>query len=125
MPPSERRVRARQRGADGESQAAGYLAEQGLVLVDAGWRCRLGELDLVMLADGILVFVEVRARQAGGSVSAIESIDSGKQSRWIRAARAWLAFHPEHERYPARFDIVAIEGTQLHWLRDVLTVQRH
>lgn len=125
MSPSERRVRARQRGTDGESQAADFLMAQGLVLVDAGWRCRLGELDLVMLADGILVFIEVRARQSGSSVSAIESIDRGKQAKWIRAARAWLAFHPEHERYPARFDIVAIEGTQLQWLRDVLTVQGH
>lgn len=90
--------------------------------LDAGWRCRLGELDLVMQDGRELVFVEVRTRQAGSVVGALESIDAGKQRRFIRAARAWLGAHPPQAELPARFDIVAIDGESVDWLRDAFTV---
>lgn len=89
--------------------------------VEAGWRCRLGELDLVMREGDTLVFVEVRARQANSTVSAIDSIDAGKQHRFVRAARAWLGRHPREAELPARFDIVAIDGEELQWLRDAFS----
>lgn len=119
------RIGAAQRGIGGEVRARKHLEHNGLALLDAGWRCRLGELDLVMIDGQTLVFVEVRARQAGNVVSAIESIDRSKQNRFVRAARAWLAAHAERAHLPARFDIVAIDGDALVWHADAFSVSSH
>lgn len=110
-------------GSAGEARALKFLVEAGLLLLDAGWRCRLGELDLVMLDRGVLVFVEVRFRRGGNLVSAIESIDTHKQRRFVRAARAWLACHPKEAALPARFDIVALTDDDVQWLRDAIEVR--
>lgn len=111
----------RARGDDGERRAREFLEACGLRCLDAGWHCRLGELDLVMRDGDILVFVEVRVRGAGSLVSALESIDAGKQQRFVRAARAWLSRHPREAEAPARFDIIAIDS-ELQWLRDAFSI---
>lgn len=118
MHPEQRR----ERGIAGELRAREFLEAQGLRCIVAGWRCRLGELDLVMRDGEVLVFIEVRARGADNPVSAIESIDAGKQRRFARAARAWLSQNPHAADLPARFDIVAIDGSDLQWLRDAFSV---
>lgn len=118
---NEERRLARQRGNAGESLARDFLQDNGLELLDAGWHCRLGELDLVMRDGEVLVFVEVRSRCEGSPVSAVDSIDGRKQARIIRAARAWLSRHPAASEWPARFDVVAIDGTRIDWLRDAFS----
>lgn len=111
------------RGDAGERRAREFLEAQGLACLDAGWRCRLGELDLVMRHGDVLVFVEVRARQAGALVGAAESVGTGKQRRVANAARAWLARHPAHAALPARFDVLAFNGDDVDWLRDAFRVE--
>lgn len=114
------RTERRRRGDEGEARACRHLLAAGLQLRDAGWQCRLGELDLVMQDAETLVFVEVRYRQSGSLVSALESIDGQKQRRFERAARAWLAAHPADVSQPARFDVVAIAGDELQWIRNAM-----
>ena len=113
---AEREDARHARGRAGEARARRWLEAQGLRCLDAGWRCRLGELDLVMQQDDVLVFVEVRSRRAGSLVGPLESIDAAKQRRTIRAARAWLMRHPQAANLPARFDVVALDGDTLDWL---------
>lgn len=115
----------RQRGIEGERRAREHLEAHGLHCLDAGWRCRLGELDLVMRDGDIVVFAEVRARAAGSLVSAIESVDHHKQRRFVRAARAWLASHPAEAVLPARFDVIAVVDDGVHWLRNAFDVTAH
>lgn len=110
------------RGNAGELHARQFLEAQGLQCIVAGWRCRLGELDLVMRDDASLVFVEVRARSGNSMIDALESIGPGKQQRFVRAARAWLSRHPAAADLPARFDIIAIDGADIRWLRDAFSV---
>ncbi|HEV7813631.1 MAG TPA: YraN family protein, partial [Janthinobacterium sp.] len=65
--PSEKKLSDKQRlGRIGEDQALAHLAARGLVLVERNFRCKGGEIDLVMRDAGALVFVEVR-RRAGAS----------------------------------------------------------
>lgn len=75
-----------------------------------------GEVDLILREpDGTFVFVEVRARRDAGHGGAAASIGSAKQRRIVRAARHYLlrlASPP-----PCRFDVVAIDGERLEWLR--------
>ena len=111
------------RGDAGERQARAWLEAHGLHCLAAGWRCRLGELDLVMRDGDVLVFVEVRVRAGRSLVGALESIDAHKQWRIACAARAWLSRHPAQAALPARFDVVAIDGEDLTWLRDAFRVE--
>jgi putative endonuclease len=114
------------RGQQAEAWAERHLCEQGLRVLARNWRCREGELDLVMLDGDTVVFVEVRYRlhcQWGG---ALGSIDARKQARITRAAERYLMQVPAWGDHPCRFDIVAIEGRDplspgLTWLQDAFT----
>lgn len=105
-------------GDAGEDQALLYLQQHGLVLVERNFRCKGGELDLIMRDQQALVFVEVRKRASSRFGGAAASITASKQARLIIAAQVFL------QRYatpPAcRFDVVAIEGHRLEWLRNVM-----
>ncbi|MDE2148269.1 MAG: YraN family protein [Gammaproteobacteria bacterium] len=112
------------RGADAETQALRALCKAGLTLVTRNWRCRHGELDLVMRDREVLVFVEVRARRRSDFGGAAASVDKRKRQRLAAAAGAFLAAHPQHAALPARFDVVAFERDQApQWLRGAFTVE--
>jgi putative endonuclease len=102
-------------GAAAEQRAADYLMQQGLKLVTRNFRCRGGEIDLVMRDGATLVFVEVRARARADFGGAAASITPTKQARIILAARHYLAQNKVDA--PCRFDAVLLQAGQLQWLR--------
>ncbi len=103
-------------GSASEDRACAYLQQQGLVLVTRNYRCRLGELDLIMQDGENLVFVEVRYRRQAWYGGALASVDAHKQRRLIAAAKHYLAYHPTDA--PCRFDVIAMDGTgQLQWIQ--------
>lgn len=107
-----------QRGAEAERLAQRHLERQGLKLVARNWRCPGGELDLVMRERDMLVMVEVRKRTRSDYGDAFESVNGRKRGRLVRAARMFLAGHPEYARSPVRFDVVAVDAAdQLEWLQ--------
>lgn len=96
---------------------------RGLTTMTRNYRCRSGEIDLVMLDDATLVFVEVRYRRPSSFTGSIASVNSGKQRRLARAAATFLGAHPAYSDYPVRFDIVGMDGPdtrefKLQWLKD-------
>lgn len=99
------------RGRAAEEAALHFLESRGCTLVERNYRCRLGEIDLVMRDGGSLVFVEVRARDSDAFGGAAASIDFRKQRRLAAAARHFLMTHPGAAVLPARFDVVAIAGS--------------
>jgi putative endonuclease len=115
-------------GDAGEARALAHLASHGLTLVRrnyrvaAGPRARGGEVDLILRdRDGTLVFVEVRARASTTHGGAAASITASKQRRLIYAARHFLLAYASP---PAcRFDVVAIDGEHLQWLRGAFDAQ--
>lgn len=104
-------------GSAAEDLALRLLQARGLVLVERNFRCRLGEIDLVMRDGQATVFVEVRFRADGRHGSAAETVSRAKQQRLAAAARFYLQRRPAAARGPCRFDVVAITGTELEWLR--------
>ena len=109
-------------GASGEARALAYLLQQGLQLVERNYRVargpsrRAGEVDLILRdRDGTLVFVEVRARRGREAGGAAASVSTAKQARLVYAAQHYLARLPRLP--PCRFDVVAIDGDELVWLR--------
>ena len=107
-----------QKGAKAEQAAADYLAAQGLRLVARNYRCRGGEIDLIMRDGASLVFVEVRERASRGFGGAAASITAGKQARIHLAAQHYLMRHGLD--LPCRFDAVLVQGGSLEWLRAVM-----
>lgn len=110
------------RGAHAEEQACRYLLEQGLRLIVRNYRCRRGEIDLIMQDRGNLVFVEVRYRRQSRYGTGLESVTQRKQQRIVHCATQFLQCHPQHAQQPARFDVVALRpdpaGTQIEWIRN-------
>jgi putative endonuclease len=119
QPEQDKQASTQTRGAVAEQIAAAYLTEQGLRLVTRNFRCRGGEIDLVMRDGASLVFVEVRARSRSDFGGAAASITPAKQARIILAARHFLARHPIDA--PCRFDVVLIQAGELQWLRAAFT----
>jgi putative endonuclease len=104
-------------GERAERLAADHLVRHGLKLLERNFRCRGGEVDLVMRDREHLVFVEVRMRSNPLFGSAVETVNGHKQRRVITAARYYLARHPSIA--PCRFDVVGIDGTgRIDWIRD-------
>jgi putative endonuclease len=109
-----------EQGRKWENAAMAYLRRHGLVLIEANFRCKLGEIDLIM-RDGVnLVFVEVRQRAAGAPVDAAASIGPAKIRRIVRAAQYYLQRF--HQMPPCRIDVVAINGNHIEWLRNAIQV---
>lgn len=105
-------------GADGEQQALDYLQQQGLRLIERNFRCKCGEIDLIMQHGEQLVFVEVRLRKAAGFGGAAASVTPQKQRKLTLTAQYYLQRYRNLPR--CRFDLIAIDGGQLNWLRDVI-----
>ena len=123
MAGTRRRAIVRARGDSAERLAERHLVSNGLTLLSRNYRCRFGEVDLVMADRQTIAFVEVRLRAKGRFGGALQSVDERKQGRLIQAASAYLGEHPEHEDAPVRFDVVALDGQPggkigIKWLRD-------
>lgn len=105
-------------GMQGEDEALAHLTLNGLTLVARNFLCKGGEIDLIMRDGAHLVFVEVRRRADTRHGGAAASITARKQQRMVRAAQVYLLRCAPLP--PCRFDVVAIDGGRLHWLRNVL-----
>lgn len=111
---------AQARGRAAENLAAAHLERHGMRIVARNVRCRGGEVDLVGVAGGCVVFVEVRLRRPGRHGDAGDSITAAKQRRVLLAAQWWLAGSGRRFRHaPCRFDAVlldALDDTRIRWL---------
>lgn len=114
-------------GRRGEDAALQWLLARGLRLRERNFRCRRGEIDLVMQDRDCIVFVEVRFRRGGRYGSPAETVDGRKRRRLLIAAQYYLQARPDARDAPARFDVVALRpGTpempvgelQVEWIRN-------
>lgn len=93
-------------GAWGEALAAEYLKKKRYKLVGAGYRCRFGEIDLIVQNRKCLVFVEVKLRKSDEFARAYEYVDRRKRERLRKTARLYLSQNPCD--LPCRFDVIEI-----------------
>ena len=97
-------------GPWGEAQAADYLRRKGYTLVAANYRCRFGEIDLIVRNRRYLVFVEVKLRKSAGFAQAREFVDFRKQQRIRATASMYLSWYPTSLQ--PRFDVIEIYAPQ-------------
>lgn len=107
------------KGSDAEKIALTYLKRQNLELIAQNYRCRFGEIDLIMRDGATLVFVEVRMRGSEAFGGAATSITPAKQTKLLRTARHYLS---QLNSEPAcRFDALLLSGTggqEIEWIKD-------
>ncbi|HEY4071608.1 MAG TPA: YraN family protein [Herbaspirillum sp.] len=103
-------------GDDAEDRALAYLLRQGLQLRTRNFRCKGGEIDLIMNERETLVFIEVRKRSSMRYGGAAASVTPAKQARLIRAAHLYLLRY--RAMPPCRFDVVAFEQDNMSWLKN-------
>ncbi len=95
-------------GRFGEAAAARWYRRAGYRVLATNWRCRQGELDLVVARDGDVTFVEVKARSDGRFGTGAEAVDRHKQRRVRTAAGRWLEQADRGYR-EVRFDVVEVD----------------
>lgn len=109
-------------GALGERLARQRLEALGYHIIAANHRTRTGEIDLIALEDGCLVFVEVRTRRGAGHGTPAESVVGAKADRLAALAEEYAATHPE---LPAdlRVDVVAVQFTPAGVLQEIEVIK--
>jgi putative endonuclease len=109
---------AKASGKLAEAISADYLLARGLRLLERNYRCRLGEIDLILTDGPDLVFAEVRLRRSRDFGGAAASITAAKRQRILRAARHYLSGKPERT---CRFDVIvldALDPDRIEWIKD-------
>lgn len=90
-------------------------------LITRNFRCRLGEIDLIMQHENELVFVEVRYRQSNDFGGAKGSIDRRKQQKIARTASYYLLQHSLFDDTACRFDVMivnSVKSKRIEWIQD-------
>lgn len=108
----------REIGTEEEKLAAEYLRKQGMQIVEANFRSRQGEIDLVGQHEGYLVFVEVKYRSASEKGYALEAVDYRKQLRICRVADYYRYVHGLGDGTGVRYDVVGIQGSEIQWVQN-------
>lgn len=110
---SAKGARNRSKGYQVEGIVKTYLIEQGLKAVCNNYRCKSGEIDLVLTDKNTLVFAEIRFRKNTLYGSSIETVSLTKQKKLILAAEHFLQHHSWSKQLNCRFDVIgATAATQ-------------
>ncbi len=102
-------ARRQRLGASGEAAVAAWYEARGYRVLARNWRCREGELDLVVADDRVVVFCEVKTRSSDAFGAPVEAVTGAKQARIRRLAARWLG---EQAAPPGgrsvRFDVASV-----------------
>jgi putative endonuclease len=100
-------------GRAGEDRAARYLEQQGFTVLARNWRCRTGELDLVVDDGATVVVVEVKTRRGEAFGHPFEAIDARKRARLWRLAVEWASTHRDAmQGRRLRIDAIGLIGSE-------------
>ncbi|MCP0914873.1 MULTISPECIES: YraN family protein [Legionella] len=107
-------------GFAAEAHTRRYLHQQGLQWITSNYRCRFGEIDLIMRDEEYLVFIEVRARSGNAFGGAAASVTYSKKQKIIKTASFYLAANKLQDKQAVRFDLVSLEGmpAKLTWIKN-------
>jgi putative endonuclease len=94
-------------GAAGEAAVARRYEQSGYEVLERNWRCREGEIDLIVRIRRVLVFCEVKTRSTDAFGTPAEAVTRAKRDQVRRVARRYLDDCPFHFR-EIRFDVGAV-----------------
>lgn len=108
-------------GKNAENLAQDYLHQQGLDFITANYKCKSGEIDLIMQDCDTLVFIEVKYRKACNYGNGVDTVTKAKQRKIIRTASYYLITNNLFDKVPCRFDVIAFSGnanSEIQWIKD-------
>ncbi len=107
-----------------EDQAREYLAQRGLLLLNQNYHCRFGEIDLIMLQQEVLCFIEVKYRTYMGFGGAASAIPFRKQKKIVKTALFFIAQNTRLAQHAMRFDAFLIQqqannrNNSVNWIQN-------
>lgn len=114
-------------GQQVEQLAAKFLIRHQLKVLDFNYRCRRGEIDLIMQECDIIVFVEVRYRRSDAYGSPVETVDHRKQKKLLMTAEFFLQNKRQYQYSACRFDVIGAhidnDSGKLHfnWIKNAFS----
>lgn len=116
------------KGLQYEDLARDYLIEQGLELLESNYRCRYGEIDLVMHDHDEICFVEVKFRKSLAFGGAAVALPPGKQRKIVKSAQHYIANNRRLGNRALRFDAFLIQqqpdgGNEFNWIRNAFCTE--
>jgi putative endonuclease len=102
-------------GASGEEAVAAWYEGHGYEVMERNWRCRAGELDLILRRGRTFVFCEVKTRSSDAFGAPVEAITRDKQVRLRHLAARWLEDAPMRPT-EIRFDVASVLAGQIEVL---------
>ena len=109
-------------GHNAESKACQFLLKKGLKFIERNYRCKSGEIDLIMNDKGTLVFVEVRYRKNSQHGSGAETVTYFKQKKLIRSATHYMLERYKTVDVSCRIDVVSIGANDknIEWIKNAI-----
>lgn len=105
----------RKLGTGKENEAARFLSEQGLEILEQNFRNRFGEIDIIAKDGAFVVFVEVKYRKTASAGHPEEAVDHLKARTISKVADYYRVCKKMSDDTSFRFDVVAIEGGDIRW----------
>lgn len=121
MPGNGAEVNNRLLGAQKEEEVCARLLSAGVRIVERNFRCRQGEIDVIGYDRGYLVFFEVKFRSTQNKGNAAQAVGPAKQRKICRVADYYRYLHRCPEDTAIRFDVVAVDGEEINWIRDAFS----
>ena len=126
---SEKGAASRKKGYHVEEIVKTYLIKQGLKEICSNYRCKIGEIDLILRDMDTLVFTEIRYRNSAYFGSGIETVSGTKQKKIIRTAEHFLQNNRWSQNLYCRFDVIGASpstlredhcynGLEINWIKD-------
>ncbi len=107
-------------GQVAEGLAQRHLERQGLSIITKNYSRKVGEIDLIMQDQDVIVFVEVRYREHKSMLDILESVNIHKQRKLRKTALSYIQSHTSDQ--PCRFDVVGIAGSlanpRIEWVKN-------
>lgn len=100
------------KGSIGESQAEGYLLEQGYEIIETNYKNKIGEIDIIAKFENRIIFVEVKSRATARFGYPREAVDYKKQQKIRMVADIYLKSRKMFNAY-IRFDVIEILAGKL------------
>jgi putative endonuclease len=102
-------------GKQGEEVVAQWLIDRGGKILHHRWRWRGGEIDLIAIESGTLLFIEVKTRnRSNWDADGLLAITPRKQAKILNTAELFLVKHPHLADYPCRFDVAIVRHQPTH-----------
>ncbi len=123
------RTPAQNMGQLAENNAYDFLVKKGLKPVARNYRCKYGEIDLILQDQETLVFIEVRYRKNTRYGTSAETVTASKQKKLVLAAQYFILNNRDYQASPCRFDVAALspgpkgkEKLAIEWIKNAFLV---